>query len=196
MRRPSTENGRHPLTKRTRKNRRFTTRTDPRVLWILVLHGTEPGSRGFVDLVFVQAQNGFHLPEGIKQTFHNQDGSESSVDFLNGHADWSVENDEVVGFIKEYDESRYGYMLLLPKDADKPLSEKSAVPKQLSLFLDVHHPAHKQRDRVVQVHDHIDIGPVGNHGIRLESGKACGGAGLYPGGGTGRRYSGGDPGAG
>ncbi|WP_300937978.1 serpin family protein, partial [Faecalibaculum rodentium] len=58
-----------------------------------------------------------------KQTFHNQDGSESSVDFLNGHADWSVENDEVVGFIKEYDESRYGYMLLLPKAADKPLSD-------------------------------------------------------------------------
>lgn len=79
-------------------------------------------------LVNAEAFNGkwaapFDEADTKKQTFHNQDGSESSVDFLNGHADWSVENDEVVGFIKEYDESRYGYMLLLPKDANKPLSE-------------------------------------------------------------------------
>ena len=79
-------------------------------------------------LVNAEAFNGkwaapFDEADTKKQTFHNQDGSESSVDFLNGHADWSVENDEVVGFIKEYDESRYGYMLLLPKDADKPLSD-------------------------------------------------------------------------
>uniref|UniRef100_UPI00260D199D serpin family protein n=1 Tax=Faecalibaculum rodentium TaxID=1702221 RepID=UPI00260D199D len=79
-------------------------------------------------LVNAEAFNGkwaapFDEADTKKQTFHNQDGSESSVDFLNGHADWSVENDEVVGFIKEYDESRYGYMLLLPKAADKPLSD-------------------------------------------------------------------------
>ncbi|WP_289221292.1 serpin family protein [Faecalibaculum rodentium] len=79
-------------------------------------------------LVNAEAFNGkwaapFDEADTKKQTFHNQDGSESSVDFLNGQADWSVENDNVTGFIKEYDESRYGYMLLLPKDADKPLSE-------------------------------------------------------------------------
>ncbi|WP_276924708.1 serpin family protein [Faecalibaculum rodentium] len=79
-------------------------------------------------LVNAEAFNGkwaapFDEVDTKKQTFHNQDGSESSVDFLNGQADWSVENDNVTGFIKEYDESRYGYMLLLPKDADKPLSE-------------------------------------------------------------------------
>lgn len=61
-----------------------------------------------------------------KQTFHNQDGSESSVDFLNGYAGWSVENDDFVGFIKEYDESRYGYLLLLPRKEDEKLSDAAA----------------------------------------------------------------------
>ncbi len=64
----------------------------------------------------------FEESETRKQKFHNQDGSLSSVDFLNGYADWSVENDQFVGFIKDYDESKYGYMLLMPKDENEQLS--------------------------------------------------------------------------
>ena len=58
-----------------------------------------------------------------KQTFHNQNGSGSSVDFLNGSAEWSVENNDFTGFIKKYDDSRYGYMLLLPRDNSQLLSD-------------------------------------------------------------------------
>lgn len=56
--------------------------------------------------------------EDIKEDvdFKNYDGSVSKVRMLSHDEETYVENDEVIGFIKEYEGFDYSYMVVIPKD--------------------------------------------------------------------------------
>lgn len=50
------------------------------------------------------------------KTFHNLSGSEATVPFLNSNEYSFIQDDTFVGFTKEYEDSEYSFMALLPKE--------------------------------------------------------------------------------